>query len=613
MNKVGFWIVTVLTLALMLAVLELNRNTLLGFALALALAAGYIVFFYKVVGPTHWYLRLGAWLLWIGLFVGILFLTWPPAKRVPASDARSPERTDVVSVSQGQLRGVKLEDGVELFAGIPYAKPPVGELRWREPQDPEPWEGVLEADSFAPMSMQPTNLPIYDSLRQIIGYHEYELRLDDNYAPPASEDSLYLNIWRPEGNKTGLPVLFYIHGGSLQTGQPWFGDYSGAGLAGRDIIVVNVGYRLGVFGFLASEELAAESANGTTGNYGLLDQIKALEWVRDNISAFGGDPGNVTIAGESAGSACVSALCVSPLASGLFRRAVMESSTVASVEPPHSFRSYDSALKSGRELMERYGCKTADELRAIPAEKLVNEAYTQHHMTVDGYALTQSPYDSYKNGVHNEEAALHGCNSEESGPFIIFSGANLKNFESKVRDHFRDEADAVLALYPVTTDKEAADAWAEIWGAIFFDHPHYRLARLESECGIPSYQYFFTKHNGRLGPWHSGEEVYFYGNIPDDSRLFDERDRELAEQMTSYFANFIKTGDPNGEGLPEWKVNASSNDLLELGDETRMIEERRIKLFEILDRIDVPGWFESTGEVTTHAMAEQHDSGSEGL
>ena len=180
---------------------------------------------------------------------------------------------------------------MEVYAGIPYAKPPVGELRWREPQDPEPWEGVLAADHFAPMSMQPQNAAWYSSMAQIIGYHDYEISLDDNFRDLNSEDALYLNIWKPAGEQENLPVLVYIHGGSLQTGQPWYADYSGEGLARKGVIVVNMGYRLGVFGFLADEELMAESPNGTTGNYGLLDQIKALEWVRDNIAAFGGDPG----------------------------------------------------------------------------------------------------------------------------------------------------------------------------------------------------------------------------------------------------------------------------------------------------------------------------------
>ncbi|MBQ7061186.1 MAG: carboxylesterase family protein, partial [Clostridia bacterium] len=385
-----------------------------------------------------------------------------------------------------------------------------------------------------------------------------------------------------------LPVLVYIHGGSLQTGQPWYGDYSGEGLAKEGVIVVNMGYRLGVFGFFASEELAAESEHGTTGNYGLLDQIKALEWVQSNISAFGGDPDNVTVAGESAGAACVSALCTSPLAKGLFRRAILESSTVASKNPPHSYRRYDEAIESGKALMEKYGCSTLAELRALPAEKLVGEASTQHHITVDGYVLIEDPYESYRKGVHNEEALLHGYNSEESGPFILFGQANLKTFEGKVRAYFKDNADEVLAAYPVSTDAEAKKAWAEIWGAAFFDYSHYCLNRLAADNGIPVWQYRFSKHNGRLGPWHSGEEVYFYGNIPEDSKLFDERDRELGRQMLGYFVNFIKTGDPNGNGLPLWEENSSSVDLMEFGDSTRMIKEDKLPLYSALDKMD--GW-----------------------
>ena len=587
MRKVSFWIVTALTLAVMLAVLELNKNTLPGFAAALLLAAVYALLFTKFVINTRWYLRLGAWVLWVGLFVGVLFVSWPPTKAVPAVGGKNAARTGIVTVAQGDLRGAVTEDGaVEVYAGIPYAKPPVGELRWREPEDPEPWTGVLEADKFAPMSMQPVNLPIYDSLAQIIGYHDYKISLSDNYVAPVSEDSLYLNVWKPAGEAKDLPVLVYIHGGSLQTGQPWYGDYSGDGLARQGVVVVNMGYRLGVFGFFASDVLAAESANFTTGNYGLLDQIKALEWVKANIAAFGGDPDNVTLAGESAGAACVSALCTSPLAKGLFRRAIMESSTVASEVPPHSFRSLDEAKASGRELMERHGAVTIAELRALSAKELVNEAYTQHHITVDGYALTETPYESYKKGLHNEEAILHGYNSEESGPFIMFSQASLKDFEERMRGAFGDHADEALALYPVSTDEEAKAAWAEVWGALYFDHSHYALNRLAAENGIPVYQYYFSRHNGRLGPWHSGEEIYFYGNLPEGSRLFDERDRELAREMTAYFAAFIKTGDPNSSGLPVWNENLSCEDLMGLGDETAMTKERKLALYAIIDRLE---------------------------
>ncbi len=588
---IAFGIAFAILLLLMLAVLELNKNTLLGFFLLLALAAGFVILFVKVLHGNKWYWKLLGWAGFVGAFALILLLSWPPVRRVPAYDGSSPVYTDVVSLEKGDVRGVVIDNGaVELYAGIPYAKPPVGELRWREPQDPDPWDGVLDADHFAPMCMQPTELPIIGSLKQIIGYHEYTFSLSDNYRPAVSEDGLYVNVWKPAGKAEGLPVLVYVHGGTLQTGQPWYGDYAGTGLAREGVIVVNLGYRLGVFGYLADEALAAESPNGTTGNYGLLDQIKALEWVRDNIAAFGGDPNNVTLAGESAGAASVSALCTSPLAKGLFRRVLLESSTVASVVPPHSFRSYDDAIASGKELKARYGVTTVEELRALPADKIVNEAYTQHFMTVDGYALTETPYESYKKGVHNEEAILHGYNTEESGPFLIFDHANLKTYEQKVRGYFGEYADEILALYDPKTDEEAKAYWARIYGAVFFNYPHYCLNRLAAANGIPVYEYCFSKSNGRLGAWHSGELIYFYGNLPASSRLFDESDYALERTIVAYLKNYAVSGDPNGEGLPEWMSDPESVRVLGLGDVVAMTDETDLAFYAVMDRMT--GWSE---------------------
>lgn len=579
-------IIGTVLLLLMLAVLELNKNTIAGWIAFILLTAGFVLLREVVFKNKKRLPCAGLWLGWFASFAAVLFLTYPPVQSVPAVDVSSPQRTDAITVSQGSLTGVYNADrSVEVYAGIPYAQPPVGELRWREPQDPLPWEGILEADTFAPMSMQPVNTPIYSSLAQIIGYHDYTISLSDNYLPPVSEDSLYLNIWKPAGEVSGLPVLVYIHGGSLQTGQPWYGDYSGEGLAKHGVIVVNMGYRLGVFGYFADEELAAESPNGTTGNYGLLDQIKALEWVRDNIAAFGGDPGNVTLSGESAGSASVSALCTSPLASGLFRRVIMESSTVASSDPPHSFRLLDQALLSGSDLKARHNCASIEELRKLPAEELVQEAYTQHHITVDGYVLTELPYESYKKGIHNEEAILHGCNEEESAPFIIFDHANMNNYQVKLWDYFGANYTPIEAIYPASTDEEADKYWAEIYGAVFFNYPHYCLDRLAVKNDIPAYEYLFTKHNGRLGSWHSGEMIYCFGNIPESSGLFDSTDRELSRLMVNYWINFIRTGDPNGEGLPEWDRSTTSERVLELGENVGMTDEKRLALYEILDRM----------------------------
>ena len=583
---VAFGIFASILFLLMLAILELNKNALLGFALLIALTVAFVVLFVKVLHGGKWYWKALAWLGWIAAFVGILFLTWPPTKAVPAYPGRTPDYTDVVSLPDGDVRGVKIADGaVELYAGIPYAQPPVGELRWREPQDVEPWDGVRDCDHFAPMCMQPTDVPIYSSLKQIIGFHDYRISLSDNYIAPVSEDGLYVNVWKPAGEAKDLPVLVYIHGGTLQTGQPWYGDYAGTGLAKRGVIVVNLGYRLGVFGYLADKALQAESEHGTTGNYGLLDQIKALAWVRKNIASFGGDPDNVTIAGESAGAASVSAICTSPLAKGLFRRAVLESSTVASQNPPHSFRSFEEALQSGKELKARHGAATVEDLRRLDAKALVNEAYTQHHMTVDGYALVKTPHESYRKGVHNEEQILHGYNDEESGPFIIFGHANLKNFEEKVRAYFKDYADEVFAVYAPKTDAEADAYWARIYGAIFFDYPHYCLARHAGENGIPAYEYCFTKRNGRLSAWHSGELIYLYGNIPEDSKLFDANDRQLSETMMQYLCNFARTGDPNGEGLPVWECVPDGTRLLEFGETVAMRDEQSLALFGVLDRL----------------------------
>ncbi len=589
-NMIGFGIGAGLLFLLMLAVLELNKNTILGFILLLAVTAGFVFLFVKFLREGKWYGKVIAWLLWLGCFVAILFLTWPPVKAVPAYEGLRPEYTEAISVKDGKVRGVLIKNGkIELYAGIPYAKPPVGELRWKEPEAPDPWEGVLDADHFGPMNMQPTNIPIYNNLRQIIGYHEYSISLRDNYIPPVSEDGLYLNIWKPAGDVANLPVLVYVHGGSLQTGQPWYGDYAGAGIAEeKQIVVVNMGYRLGVFGFFADEELAEESENHTTGNYGLLDQIKALEWVRDNIAAFGGDPENVTLSGESAGAASVSALCTSPLAKGLFRRAILESSTVASVKPPHSFRLLEDALASGKKLKDRYGVSNVKELRQLDAKALVGEADTQHHMTVDGYVLTETPYESYQKGIFNGEALLHGYNSDESAPFILFGRANLKNYESKVRAYFQEYADDVLKLYHPKTDQEADSMWAQIYSAVFFNYPHYCLSRLAEKNGIPSYEYYFSKQNGRLSAWHSGEMIYVYGNIPEKSPLFDQVDRELSKMIMSYVYNFSVKGNPNREGLPVWEDSNGGTRLLRFDETVAMIEEQYLPLYAIMDRME--GW-----------------------
>ncbi len=595
-SKNILWKVLLILSALILfTVLELGKHTLLGWGLALAAIAAFIFFRTKKLKDKSRGIRLLSWLCLIALFAGILLISRPPVKAVPAVSGKNGGETGVIHVKQGDLTGVYTQDkAVEVYAGIPYAKPPVGELRWKEPQKAEAWTGVLKADHFAPMSMQVTDSVIFSSLKQIVGYHDYRISLTDNYKPPVSEDSLYLNIWKPAGELKDVPVLVYVHGGSLQTGQPWYEDYSGEGLARDGVIVVNMHYRLGIFGFYADEELAAESPNHTTGNYGLLDQIAALQWVQENIEAFGGDPSNVTISGESAGSACVTALCTSPLAKGLFRRVVAESSTVTAPEPAHSFRLMEDALKEAEKTKERWKASSVSDLRAIPAEKLAQEMNYHHHITVDGYVLPVTPFEAYKNGAFNEEAQLHGFNGEEAAPFILFSQGNMKNYESRIRRVFGEKfAEKVLELFPASNDAEAKKNWADIDSIILFIYGHICLQRQAALESVPSYVYYFTKTNGRLGDWHSGEEVYLYGNIPKESRLYDERDRELMKEMKQYFLNFIRTGDPNGAGLLQWEKVESRQSFLHqmpvmgFGDTTGMtvLPENYEALMRIMDEM----------------------------
>ncbi len=584
------WIIPFILFAVLFSgLLTLNRNNWPGWLLAAILLAAFAILRAGPLANASVPLRLLSWALLAAAAACVLFLTSPPVKAVPAVAAKDPRETGVVHTSAGDLTGVLTEDGaVEVYAGIPYAEPPVGELRWREPKPVTHWDGVLKADRFAPMSMQVTDSMIYDSLKKIVGYHDFTFSLTGNSRPPVSEDSLYLNIWKPAGDQHDLPVLVYVHGGSLQTGQPWYEDYSGEGLARQGVIVVNMGYRLGIFGFFADEELAAESPNGTTGNYGLLDQICALEWVRDHIDSFGGDPGNVTLAGESAGSVCVTALCTSPLARGLFRRVIAESSTATAPEPAHSFRTMEEALEAGRATREKYGAATVEELRALPAEKLAGEMAVHHHLTVDGYALTETPYESYRAGRFNEEARLHGFNREEAEAFIIFDQASLKDYEKKVRTLLGSgQAERFLAAFPAKTDDEARQNWADLYSAFYFSYGHDVWERQAEANGIPSYEYLFSKANGRLGSWHSGEEVYFYANIPDGSRLYDGDDRTLSGIMSAYFVRFIKTGDPNGDGLPVWPASREADGkLLILDREIRTGEDPFAVFYPYMEQED---------------------------
>lgn len=594
-----FYIAIILIAFLYIAILELSKNILISFAIGIVATAAMIILriYLKKEGLLSVRNRIIMWLVFFAVLYINYALTPPPYKNVPAVDNKNPDVTDIVSISQGDLTGVYNEDhSVKVYAGIPYAKAPVGDLRFKEPQAPDTWEGVRACDEFGPMAMQSRNSALMDSLSHILGWHDYQFKIGDEYREVMSEDCLYLNVFAPENaGSEPLPVIFYIHGGSLSTGQSSYTEYRGEDLAKRGVIFVNFAYRLGVFGYYTADDLKAESENGTTGNYGLLDQIAALQWVYDNIEAFGGDPEKTTIAGESAGSSSVNALCVSPLTDGLFRYAIAASSGIVAYTPYHTLRSYDEAIEQGDMVRKEFGVTSSDELRNIPAEELLTTSSDQSAMTIDGYALTQMPYLTYEKGENHEQALLNGFNTKESDAFMLGTKATSDNYISLLEDalgpYAADMAKVVPANSPQRDQHFIVDAMGDAKGAlntcysaIWFSYSHYLWNNYLIAQNVPCYEYYFSKTNNVLSNYHAGELPYAYGNLWRHPGLYDEEDYELSEIMQQYWVNFAKTGNPNGEGLPKWKMRSADQDqLLQLDTEIKMIDDPNAKLYEIID------------------------------
>ena len=522
----------------------------------------------------------------------IIPLAKPTVERKSAAYYSNPIKTEVMTLKNGDVQGVYNKDKtVQIYAGIPYAKPPVGDLRWKEPQDVDDWSGVRDCSYFAPKSMQPGSNSVTSTLVDIYSskgwYPDYTMHPEQNM----SEDSLYLNIWRPNNDKKDLPILFFIHGGSLTTGSSSYEDYNGEEVAKKDVIMITVQYRLSVFGYFAHPDLEKESPNQTTGNYGLLDQIKALEWVQDNASYFGGDKDNVTIAGESAGSSSVSALCASPLASGKFKRAIGESSSLVVKTPPHTYRSMEEAKKTGDNIMKEFKCSSIDDLRKVSAEKLVNTKYGNSSMTLDKYALPKAPYDVYQDKENNEEALLNGYNVMEADAFVVpqflFSPTNKGNIYSRLVSAFGEKyGKQIYDLYKDKIEEDAFSAFNEIYSVFWFINPHHSWSNMAVNNNIDVYRYQFTKDNKYHSTYHAGEMIYAYGNVkkcPYGYR-YNDSDRELSEIMLSYWTNFAKTGNPNGENLPVWnKYQNNGDSVMELGKNVGPIDDKYLKLYPIIE------------------------------
>ena len=456
-----------------------------------------------------------------------------------------PNDLGVVKTKTGLIAGTRSKSGaVHIFRGIPFAAPPVGDLRWKSPQPVAPWTGVRTCDTFGPNPMQRSP--------SAFGPWSAEFLIPQR---PISEDCLYLNVWTgAKSDREKRPVLVWIYGGGFNSGGSSVPIYDGEAVASKGVIFVSINYRVGPFGFFAHPELSNESGRNASGNYGLMDQIAALQWVKQNIAGFGGDPTNVTIAGQSAGSMSVNCLVASPVAKNLFKKAIAQSGA-SFTNPPVTLR---QAEEAGLKLAQSAGASSLRELRAKPAEEILQKMQGQFPI-VDSYVLHQSIADIFRAGKQNDVALLTGWNEDEGmlrGPV-----KNAGTYRTEIDRQYGADAQTVLRFYPGGTDEEAASSQVKMSRDMTFGIQNYIWADIQSQQGKKVYVYRFTRkvpatgEYAKYGAFHTGEVAYAYDNL----RFIDHRlrplesvDTELARNMSSYWINFAKSGDPNGPQLPAW-------------------------------------------------------------
>ncbi len=496
-----------------------------------------------------------------------------------------------VTTSAGVVKGSMSADGfVSVYRGIPYAAPPVGDLRWKAPQPVAPWTGERAATAFGPRCTQGAMFS------------------DMIFRDTMSEDCLYLNVWsnaRQAGRR--LPVMVWLYGGGFQAGSASEPRQDGEKMSRLGVVVVSMNYRMGVFGFMAHPSLSAESGNGASGNYGLLDQVAALRWVQANIAAFGGDPGNVTIFGESAGSFAVSALVASPMARGLFHKAIGESGSMLSARTLPAL-SLKAAEQAGVALQEKVGARTLDALRGVPADDLLKIALgmpgVSFNPVVDGVFLPQTATAIYQAGAQNKVPLLAGWNADEirSSATMRPTPPTVATFTAQVRGTFGASADGVLAAYPVSSDAEALEATASLNSDLFISHGTWRWIETHRKTsGAPVYRYLFQrvipvapgkKPNGDsvqardVGARHAGEIEYVFGALASVPKVtWESADTALSELMMRYWTNFARTGNPNGAGLPSWPryTGDKGNSVMELDVVSKAAPDKVRARYEALD------------------------------
>jgi para-nitrobenzyl esterase len=461
----------------------------------------------------------------------------------------------------GPVAGTVSSDGkVNIYRGIPYAAPPLGDLRWKAPQPVKPWTAALQANDFGPSCMQELQRS------RLPWAKEFMAQNND------SEDCLTVNIWTP-ANSAGkkLPVLFWIHGGGFTEGSSEVPVYDGAEVAKTGIIVVTINYRLGVFGLLALPELTAESPHHASGNWGYLDQVAALQWVQKNISAFGGDPAKVTIDGQSAGAGSVHALIASPLAKGLFRGAIAESGSALPLAPRATLA---EAEKAGENFAGKVGAKSLKDLRVTPADALntANKGI-RFPSDVDGYFLNEDPIKVLAEGKEHDVPILTGIQANDYLNQFA-TPLSAADFRKMAAEKYGDITDAFLKLYPANSDEQAkeslpasardsAKASMYLWAQL----------RAKTEKAA-TYTYYFTRAlpdpaHPEFGAFHTGEVPYTFRNLAIFDRPYTKDDYNVSDTISGYWKNFVTTGNPNGPGLANWKpVGSGQPQTQEIGDHT---------------------------------------------
>ena len=483
-----------------------------------------------------------------------------------------------VKTAYGLLEGFE-EDGVKKFLGVPFAQPPIDDLRWQAPQRVREWRGVLDAKQFGFDPMQP----------DIFGDMAFR-------GPGRSEDCLYLNIWTTATTTADAqPVLIYFNGGGLMAGSGSEPRYDGSAMAKSGVVSVTANYREGVFGFFAHPDLTAASNYNGSGNYGFLDQVAAIEWVKENIAAFGGNPEKITIVGESAGSFSVSLLMCSPLSKDLIAGAMLSSGAEVLPYVPSSQADADAA---GAELLKQAGIASLTDAMALSADSLqaLLPPRGMANVVIDGYFMKENPDDIFARGEQSKVPLLAGWNSLEAHPMQALMGQapTVENYKNAMRQQFGDMTDEIFEAYGIVTDEDVMrQSGFDLVGDLFTGFPTWKVCDYHAKAGLPVYRYKYmharpqvsqkmgdkvgalaggvrekTEEEKKadqqpaiaLGAVHSADIEYAMGTL-DTNEYYDWQDEDYAisKLFFTYYANFCKTGNPNGEGLPQWTAITKDN------------------------------------------------------